>query len=266
MKKDQPVKTGSSHIKSVDRAILLLEALAQEDTEMSLSQLSQKLGWPKSTVHGLLATLRDYHYVDQSMENSSYRLGTRLFELGNRVARSWVIKDAARPVMLRLVKEFGETVQLGTEDDGEILYLDKLVANSVVSIMSEVGVRLPMHCSGLGKVLLAQKSPAQLKRIIARKGLPAMTKRTITTQAKLEKELERVRENGYAIDDGEIMDGLRCVAVPIWDGTGKVRYALSISGQARNIYGDRLEYIIDGLKQAAEEISYAMGSRRNEYQ
>ena len=185
MKKDQPVKTGNSHIKSVERAILLLEALAQEDTEMSLSQLSQRLGWPKSTIHGLLATLRDFHYVDQSLENSNYRLGTRLFELGNRVARSWVIKDAARPVMLRLVREFGETVQLGTEDDGEILYLDKLVANSVVSIMSEVGVRLPMHCSGLGKVLLAQKSPAQLKRIIARKGLPAMTKRTITTQAKL---------------------------------------------------------------------------------
>ena len=88
----------------------------------------------------------------------------------------------------------------------------------------------------------------------------------MTTQAKLEKELAQVRENGYAIDDGEIMDGLRCVAVPIWDGTGKVRYALSISGQARNIYGDRLEHIINGLKQAAGEISHAMGSRRSEFQ
>lgn len=265
MKKDQP-DSSNSHIKSVERAIMLLETLAQDGSGMSLSQISQKLGWPKSTVHGLLTTLRDFCYVDQSLEDSTYRLGTRLFELGNQVARSWVIKEAARPVMLRLVREFGETVQLGTEDDGEILYLDKLVANSVVSIMSEVGLRLPMHCSGLGKVLLAQKSPTQIKRIIARKGLPAMTKRTITTQAKLEKELAQVRENGYAIDDGEIMDGLRCVAVPIWDGTGKVRYALSISGLARNMYGDRLEHIIDSLRQAAGEISYAMGSRRNEYQ
>jgi len=263
MEKESHVRSRPSRVKSVEHALTLLELLAQENGEMSLTQLSQKVGWPKSTVHGLLATLRDFHYVEQSAESGRYRLGIRLFELGNQVARSWVIRDAARPVMLRLSREFGETVQLGTEDDGEILYLDKLVANTVVSIMSEVGLRLPMHCSGLGKVLLAQKSPAELRRIIARKGLPAFTKRTITTQAVLEEELARVRAQGYAMDDGEIMDGLRCVAAPIRDGNGQVRYAVSISAQARNMYGERLEQIIGELRQAAAEISYAMGSRKN---
>ena len=93
-----------------------------------------------------------------------------------------------------------------------------------------------------------------------------MTKRTITTQAKLEKELARVREQGYAMEDGEITEGLRCVAVPIWDGTGSVRYAVSVSGQIPNMGGERLERIIRELQQAAEEISYAMGSRRKRMQ
>lgn len=256
-----PDKPKSSSVQSVERAILLLDTLAQENTDLSLTQIAGKLGWPKSTVHGLLATLRDHHFVDQSPETGRYRLGIRLFELGTQVARSWVIRDAAKPVMMRLSREFGETVQLGTEEDGEILYLDKLVSNSLVSILSDVGLRLPMHCSGLGKALLAYRTPAEIKRIIARRGLPAMTKRTITTEAALHQELSRIRERGFAMDDGEIMEGLRCVAAPIWDGNGNVRYAVSISGQARSMSGERLTHITEELIRAAKEISYAMGHR-----
>jgi len=263
MEKKLPVKPKSSSVQSVERAILLLETLAQENGDLSLTQIAGKLGWPKSTVHGLLATLRDHHYVDQSPETGRYRLGVRLFELGTQVARSWVIRDAAKPVMMRLSREFGETVQLGTEDDGEILYLDKLVSNSLVSILSDVGLRLPMHCSALGKVLLAHKTPAEVKRIVAQRGLAAMTKRTITSEAKLNRELNQVRERGFAIDDGEIMEGLCCVAAPIWDGNGQVRYAVSISGQARSMVGERFERITEELLLAAKEISYAMGARRN---
>ncbi len=254
----------ASKIQSVERALILLEILAKENSAMSLTTLSERISLPKSTVHGLLSTLRDYHYVEQLPENGHYRLGIRLFELGNQVSRSWSILDAAHPVMLRLCKELGETVQLGTEDDGEILYLEKLAPNSVVSIMSEVGIRLPMHCSGLGKVLLAQKTPGQLKQYISRKGLTALTKRTITTPQRLEKELEKVRQEGYATDIGEITEGLRCVAAPIWDGSGKVRYAISVSGPILSISDQRMDYIIREVKQAAKEISYSMGSRRNE--
>lgn len=199
--------------------------------------------------------------MDQSPETGRYRLGVRLFELGNQVARSWVIRDAARPVMMRLSREFGETIQLGTEDDGEILYLDKLVSNSLISILSDVGLRLPMHCSGLGKALLAHRTPTEIKRIIARRGLPAMTRRTITAEGALHQELSRIREQGFASDDGEIMEGLRCVAAPIWDGNGEVRYAVSISGQTRSMSGERLQHITEELVQAAKEISYAMGHR-----
>lgn len=252
------VKKESSKIQSVARALSIIDILATKGEGMSLAQLSEKMDLPKSTVYGLLATLRDYNYVSQDNESGRYLLGTRLFELGNQVARSWDVRDLALPVMKQLNRQFGETVHLGAEDNGEMLYLEKIEADSLIAITSGVGLRLPMHCSGLGKVLLAQKSPAELKRFISSKGLPALTKRTIVTQASLEKELEKIREQGYAIDDGEIMDGLRCVGAPIKDATGKVRYAISVSGQIRDMYGKRLEKIIVETVRAADKISKAM--------
>lgn len=234
---------------------MLLDILGGKAEGMSLTQISQQAGLPKSTIHGLLATLREGRFVEQSDATGNYRLGVRLFELGNKVARSWDIREVALPIMKRLNKEFGETVHLGAEDNGEVLYLEKIEPDSLVSIVSEVGVRLPMHCSGLGKVLLAQKSPAEFKRYLGQKGLPALTSRTITSPKSLEKELAQIREQGYAMDDGETMDGLRCVAAPITDHDGRVRFAVSLAGQVRNMYGTRLERIIKETKLAAKDIS-----------
>ena len=131
-----------------------------------------------------------------------------------------------------------------------------------MKIFSVIGVRLPMHCSGLGKVLLAQKNDAELKRYINTKGLPALTQNTITTAPRLKAELEKIREQGYAMDDGEIMDGLRCVAAPIEDINGKVRYAISVSGQTKDMHGGKLDRLILEVRRAAGEISYALGNRR----
>lgn len=234
---------------------MLLDFLSESTEGMSLTQLSQRAKLPKSTIHGLLATLREGKFVDQDAETGHYRLGIRLFELGNKVARSWDIRDAALPVMKRLNKEFGETVHLGAEDNGEVLYLEKIAPDSLVSIVSDVGLRLPMHCSGLGKVLLAQKSKTELRRFLELKGLPALTYRTITSAESLEKELIQIREQGYAMDDGETMEGLRCVAAPIFDTDERARFAISISGQIRDMYGKRLDRIIEETKAAAEDIA-----------
>ena len=255
-------KLKGSRVQSVERALMIIEVLAEKGSSMSLTQISQQLGWPKSTIHGLLSTLRDYDYITQSEEDGRYWFGARLFELGNQVARSWDIRDAALPAMKRLNGEFGETVHLGMEDKGEVLYLEKIEADDLVSIMSDVGVRLPMHCSGLGKVLLAQKSKAELHHFVNTKGLPAFTARTITSLPKLEQELERIRSQGYAVDDGEIMEGLRCVAAPIADLNGRVRYAISVSGQNRDMHGGRLDRLILQVRRAAGEIAYALGNRR----
>lgn len=251
-------KTKSGRIQSVDRALNILELISEAEDGLSLAQIAQKIGLPKSTVHGLVSTLRDHKYLRQDDEDGRYLMGLQLFELGSKAARSWDIRDAAKPAMRWLGKEFGETVHLGCEDNGEVLYLDKIAADSLITIVSDIGTRLPMHCSGLGKALLSHKSESEIKRFIQTKGLTPLTGRTITDPDKFIKELAKIKEQGFALDDGEIMEGLRCVGVPIFDEDGLVRYAISVSGQVKDIYGNRLERLIIETKRAAKEITYAL--------
>jgi DNA-binding IclR family transcriptional regulator len=250
-----------SHVQSVARALEILEALARENRELTLTEIAEKMGWPKSTVHGLLATLRDYRFVEQSAQSGRYHLGVRLFEFGHIVANSWDIRAVALPQMQRLNQEYGEMIQLATEDGGEVLYIEKLDSKHFMRIVSEEGSRLPMHCSALGKALLAYKAPAEVKRILAAKGMPRITRRTITDPAAMDKELAKIRSLGYAIDDREIMEGLRCVAAPIRDSKGAVRYAISVSSLADTLTGEHLDCILASLLAAARETSYLMGYR-----
>lgn len=243
-------------IQSVDRALTILDILAETKEGYTLAQLSQRMDLPKSTIHGLLSTLRDKDFVRQSKETGKYILGLHLFDLGTKVANSWGIRDSARPAMRWLSQEFGETVHIGCEDNGEVLYMEKIAADSLVKIVSDVGARLPMHCSAIGKVLLASKSDAEIKRYIADKGLTPLTGRTITDPDELFEELIKIRKQGYAIDDGEFADGLRCVGAPILDEDGLTRFAISVAGQMKDIYGKRLERLIIETKRAAKEISY----------
>lgn len=254
----------SNHVQSVGRAVQLIDLLAGEGQELSLTEMSKALGWPKSTVHGILSTLRDYNYVEQSPVNGRYRLGIRLFELGNVVARSWDIREVALPVMQRLNRKLGEMVHLATEDKGEVLYIEKLDSRQMFRIVSETGVRLPMHCSALGKVLLAYKPRNEIKWILTRQGMRRMTRNTITDPQVLEKELAAIRQQGYGVDDREIMDSLRCVAAPIFGKEGRVRYAISVSGMADSMCGQHLEDATMLVKDAAETISYQMGYRPEE--
>lgn len=251
----------TAHVQSVGRALELVDLLAEESHEMTLTEISKAAGWPKSTVHGLLATLREYQIVDQNENTGAYRLGVRLFELGNVVARSWDVRSIAMPAMQRLNNRLGEMVQLAVEEKGEVLYLEKVDSSHMMRIVSEIGTRLPMHCSGLGKVLLAYKKPHEISWILSKRGMPAMTSRTVTDPKLLEKELAKVKEQGYAIDDREIMEGLRCVAAPIWDREGKVRFAISIAGYVGSMQGQHLEEAVKLLLETSMEISKAMGYR-----
>ncbi|MFV0413196.1 MAG: IclR family transcriptional regulator [Oscillospiraceae bacterium] len=254
-------KAEPSHVQSVQRALLLLELLSKERREMSLTDIARALQWPKSTVHGLLATLRDFHYVDQSPDSGKYRLGIRLFELGTQVADSWNIREVARPYMLHLSDTLHEMVQMGKEDKGDVLYVEKVDSAQMMRIVSEVGARLPMHCTGLGKMLLSHMPFSKVKWIVSQKGLEARTGKTITNLPALKKELEAIQQQGYAMDDCEIMDSLRCVAAPIFNRYGEVEFAISVSGFANGMWGEHLEKAIAEVKLAAQAISAKMGYR-----
>jgi len=254
-------ESSRTFIQSVHRALSIIELLAQENRDMSLTEITSAMGWPKSTTYGLLVTLLEFHYVDQSAVTGRYTLGARLFELGNIVSRLWNIRQVAYPIMQQLRSRWGETIQLAVEDNGEVLYLEKLESNRLIRIVSEVGARLPMHCTGLGKAMLAFKTPSEIKWILTQHGMKAMTSRTITDMGQMEKELEKIRMQGYAEDIGEMMDSLRCVAVPIRNKEGNVKYAISVSGFDYSLRGERWIDILNSLQKAAEDISYAIGYR-----
>ncbi|MCL2496575.1 MAG: IclR family transcriptional regulator, partial [Clostridiales bacterium] len=254
----------ASHVQSVVRAIQLLQVLADESRELSLTEIADKLGWPKSTAHGILATLLDYRFVDQSPTNGRYRLGIRLFEFGHKVAQNWDIRQIALPVMHKLNSRFGEMVQLATEDSGEVLYIEKVDSTHIIRTVSETGARLPMHCSALGKALLAYRNPAEVKRILNKSGMRRMTGNTITDTASMDIELAKIRKQGYAIDNRETLEGLSCVAAPIRDKCGDIRYAISVCCLAEQLKGAYWEQIKKAVLESAHEISYLMGYRNAE--
>lgn len=249
----------TSAIKSVAKALKIMEILAESSKELALHEIAEKLGIPKSTVHGLISTLYNFGYVDQSPFTGKYKLGLRLFELGNIVANRWDLRTVAAPYMQSLVEAMEETVHLTILDKGEVLYIDKRESPQSLRIVSQVGMRLPAHCTGVGKVLLAFLPSSEVKVIISTKGLPKFTKNTITNADTLEKELERIRMQGYAIDNEEFMDGLRCVAAPLRDHSGKVCAAISISGPVSRLEEERLELAKKIITKTAAEISAKLG-------
>lgn len=249
----------SSHVQSLARALHLIEIMSEYNHEISVTDLSNKLGWPKSTTYGILSTLRDYRYIDQSPTTGRYKIGVRFFEIGNIVSRSWDIHTIAVPHLLKLNAVVSEIVQLATENNGDVLYLEKIDTTKTLDIVSDRGHRLPMHCSGLGKVLLAYHNSAEVNYILSHKGMPAKTSRTITDPAELKQQLEIIRQQELAIDDREIMDDICCVAAPIFDKEGKVKFAVSVTGKHHNMLGPKRELIVRSLKQCTRDISEAMG-------
>lgn len=249
----------STQIRSLAKALSVVDLLAVERREMSLTELSVRLTIPKSTLHGLLATLKDFGYVDQTVFDGKYKLGARLFELGGAVARNWDVRGIARKRMEKLAADFGESVRLGVLHGGSVLYIEVVEGNQALRYVVEVGSRMPLHCSAEGKVLLAFASRQEAKDIISRKGLGRMTNNTITSLERLEKELANVRKFKYAAEIQEAMPGVRAVAAPIFDHLGQVRYAIGIAGIKARMEGERISEAIRLAMSTAAHLSAELG-------
>ncbi|MDW7674491.1 MAG: IclR family transcriptional regulator [Bacillota bacterium] len=252
----------SDQIRSVARALKILNLLGNANGEMALADISNQLGLAKSTVHGLLSTLRDFNYVEQSSFTGKYKLGISLFELGNVVARNWDLRTVAIPYIQKLLEETELTVHLAILDHGEVLYIDKREYKDVsLRIVSQVGMRLPAHCTGVGKVLLAYLSKNEVKRIITQKGLPLYTDNTISDLETLEKELAAIRQRGYALDREELMNSLGCVAAPIRNHEGNVIASISVSMHLSRLVGEKLDEVVAKVTETAKAISRGLGFR-----
>ena len=255
-------KSSSNFIQSVDRALQILECFSEKQKELGVTEISKLLSLHKSTVFGLIATLENKGYIEQNPASGKYKLGIKLFELGVQVQNNMDLASAARPYLDSLVKEYNETVHLVQNDNGEAVYIYKVEGTTSMRMYSQLGKRPPMYCTGVGKAILAFMPPEDVDSYIASVDLRKLAVNTITSAKELKKELLKVRSQGYSIDDEEIEDGLRCVAAPILDHNGDVAGALSIAGPTSRMTGERMQELPGKIKDAALQISYKLGYRK----
>jgi len=246
-------------IQSVDRSLKIIDLLSKHD-EIGVTEISEKMGLHKSTTHGILTTLESNRFVKQNNKTKKYSLGLKFIEIARIVLDNLDIKNIIKPYLKKLADKYDETVHFAQEDDGMVVYLEKIESSRAVVIKSSVGKRNPMHCTGVGKSILAYMDEKKSDEII-KKPLKKLTKNTKINYNELKKEFEKVRRNGYAIDDEEIEIGLRCISAPIRSHDGKVFGAISISGPSVRMTYDRLEELKLPLTETAMEISKSLGYR-----
>ena len=246
------------HVQSVAKAARLINCLAAVKRPLSLQELSQTVGIPKTTVFGLLAPMREEGWVDQN-EEGKYRLGIRLFELGTIVSASWSIVPIARPQLQMIALHTGQSAQLSMLDKTEVLLLENGDPGSSLRIVSEAGDRLPVHSTASGKAMLAFLPPMQAKSILRSAGMPAFTPHTITSMEDMEAALEQVRAQGFAVEDGETRIGLRSVAAPVFDINGTPRYAISVLGMFRRTSEPDFQAARELVQAAARFVSKELG-------
>lgn len=255
MKKTKP----NYPIKVINKALSILEILLQQGSAMNMTEISEKLELYPSTIHRILDTLKHWGYVEQEPLNQKYRLGLKVLELGMAKLNQMDLVREVTPYLKELVNQCNETVHLGVllAEDGEVIYLAKEESSQTIRMCSYVGKRAPLHCTALGKVLLAYLPKVEIKKILDKIELTRLTEKTITDKKELEEELYKVKEQGFALDIGENEKDVRCIAAPIMDYQGKVIAAVSISSPAFRIN----ENVQNNFKKALIETSKKVSKR-----
>jgi len=246
-------------IQALDRGLMLLEALGDEEKEISLADLAARFPWDKSTTHRLLATLRRRGYVDQDPETGRYRLGLALLRLSGALNQRLDLRRSAALPVEELAQASRETAHVAVYDRGEVVILLQTDSPEKVRIHTYPGMRLPVHCSSLGKVLLAGMAPSELAQWRREAQLQRYTAHTLADLKTLRAHLVQVRKQGYGTDDQEYEEGIRCLACPVKNSEGQVVAAVGISGPAQRLPPEKHPHYLELVGGAAAAISRSLG-------
>ncbi|MGP4069511.1 IclR family transcriptional regulator [Halobacillus sp. B29] len=246
-------------VQSVDRALSILQLLQDNSEGMGVTEIAHRLGVAKSTVHRLLASLKQKGYVKQDEMLEKYRLGLKLLELGETVSENIDIRTTANPYLVKLAQETGETIHLGIREETEVIYVDKVERYAPIRMYSSVGKRAPLYCTGIGKALLAFVSSKVQDHLMSILTLKEYTPYTITDKDVLKNHLEHIRKHGYSIDNEEHERGIRCAAAPIWNHRGEAIAAISVAGSTSRMTEEKVESCTDSLLRTSLEISRRLG-------
>ncbi|HKT12294.1 MAG TPA: IclR family transcriptional regulator [Terriglobia bacterium] len=244
---------------SVDRALSILEALADSNHGLTLMQLTRQLNLPKSSVHGLLATLEHRGYVTRNGRKGCYFIGLRLYGLSKLGLSRIDLREQAAPFLRKLMERTRLTVHMAILDAKAAVVVEKIEPPGLLRLATWVGRRMDLHCSGVGKALLAYMPEAELTELLQGYTLAHYTDNSIRTIKRLREEIIHIRQAGHAVDDEEGEMGFRCIGCPILGHNGEVRAAISLAGTIFQITEENLDALAAALKQTAASISNAIG-------
>ena len=246
---------------AIDKALFVLKLLGEMsiNTDVKLVDLVKASGYQRPTVHRLLATLQAHGFAAKDSRGGGYRLGGRLIALGAQAFGSRDIRTLVRPYMLELAEKTGVLVRLAILDNDEVVHIEQVDSLQGMHPYSRLGWRGKLHCSGLGKAMMAFASPEVRQQAID-SGLEPRTEWSITDVATLDKDLEDTRARGYAIDNREFEPELRCVAAPIFDYANRCVAAISVSGAISRVTEENVDEIGKLVREACAEISQSLGN------
>jgi DNA-binding IclR family transcriptional regulator len=242
----------------VGKVLRILEALDVSPSGMQLKDIAQQTSINKSTAYRFLAHLESEGYLYRD-EAGAYIVGPKLARLGTGIPYHATLRKVSRPVLQDVWRTTGETVNLGVLDGTDTLYLDVLESAHEFRLVSEVGMRRPLNCTALGKALLAYLPTEEREEVFSSLTFERFTRHTVPDLPRLKKELAKVRQQGYALDEQETVLGARCVAAPIMDQSGKVAAAISVSGPTTRITRERIPSIAGTVKEGAQAVSALLG-------
>lgn len=241
-----------NRVKTTEKTFRIIETLKKLDGAR-ITELADSLGMGKSTVHNHLSTLVHEGYVIQ--QDEEYRLSLQFLELGGHLRNRLDIYKIAEPEVKQLAEETGELANLAVSEQGLITYIDRSKGEQAVDLDTYPGLQAQMHCTALGKVILAHTPRERVESVLDRHGMPRLTANTITNREDLYEELEKIRNDGYAQDHGERLEGLRCIAAPVKSSENEVKGAISVSAPASRMKSDRYnQEIPEKVRSAANVI------------
>jgi DNA-binding IclR family transcriptional regulator len=244
---------------ALERGFAILEAVANSTHGLSNSDISRRLDIPKSSASYLLRTLEKLGYLQRDASSNKYHLGLKLLTLTRNVLVDLDVREVAKPFLERFAKQTLLPSHLAVMDNGRAVYVEKVEAPGFVKMDIWVGHRVPVHTTAIGKAIAAFLPETEVERILTERGMEKLTLQSISTHTRFARELEKVRQFGFAIDNEENADGVRCVAAPIFDYNGEVVAAFGTSSTTIRLTEARLPEIVDLIKKSAAEISKKMG-------
>lgn len=245
---------GVPNATAVERSLAILECLDGSRRGLNISEISRKLGIPKSSTHVIILTLERLGYVQKRPDTLNYALGLKAYGLGQGMMRNLSIAEVALPHMRVLVDQLRLPAHLAVPDGEQGVYIQKVDAPGLIKIDTYVGRRMDLHCTGVGKILLAFGPPEVQERTLAKQAYIRHTRNTIPSSRLLEREIQKVRKQGYAIDDEEEELAVRCVGVPVFNATGRFVAALSVTGTTAQVPLTDIEAIAARLRATASAI------------